>query len=236
MKKTNLPNLSFILDELHSVSDPSRLEGMKRFAIDTNKAIGISLPDIRSIAKSINKKIPLSERHQLAQELWNTEIHEARILASMVDNPKEVSKKQMDQWTSDFYSWDLCDQVCSNLFQKTDFFLEQAMNYSRSKKEFVKRTGFTLIVQYAVHHKKAPDDVCIAFLTRIEEEAWDERNFVRKAVNWCLRQIGKRNRHLHPLAIECAERILKQHSASAKWIANDALRELHSEGVLRRLK
>ena len=231
----NTFDLSFILNELLSVSDPVRLEGMKRYAIDTKKAIGVSLPDIRSIAKAINKNTSPSERHQLAKELWESEMHEARILASMVDDPKQVTQKQMDSWTNEFYSWDLCDQVCSNLFQKTDFFVEQAMKYSRSKKEFVKRTGFTLIVQYAVHHKKAPDDVCITFLERIEEEAWDERNFVKKAVNWCLRQIGKRNKHLHPLAVACAERILKQDSSSARWIASDALRELNSEGVIRRL-
>ncbi len=228
--------LTFILNELKSVSDTTRLEGMKRFAIGTDKAIGVSLPHIRSIAASAKKRIPLAERHLLAQQLWDTEMHEARILASMIDNPKEVTKKQMDQWTKDFYSWDLCDQVCNNLFQKTDFFLEKAVDYSHAKAEFVKRTGFVLMVQYAVHHKKAPDAKCLEFLQRIEEEAWDQRNFVKKATNWCLRQIGKRNKHLHPLAIECAERIAKQEFASAKWIASDALRELRSEGVLSRLK
>ncbi len=228
--------LTFILNELKSVSDTTRLEGMKRFAIGTDKAIGVSLPHMRSIAATAKKRIPLAERHLLAQQLWDTEIHEARILASMIDNPKEVTKKQMDQWTKDFYSWDLCDQVCNNLFQKTDFFLEKAFDYSHAKAEFVKRTGFVLMVQYAVHHKKAPDATCLEFLQRIEEEAWDQRNFVKKATNWCLRQIGKRNKHLHPLAIECAERIAKQEFASAKWIASDALRELRSEGVLNRLK
>ncbi len=228
--------LQFILNELQSVSDAKRLEGMERYAIDTKKAIGVSLPDIRSIAKSIRKNKDITDRHSLALQLWKTEIHEARILASMIDNPKEVTKKQMDAWTADFYSWDVCDQVCSNLFQKTNFFLEKAFQYSTSKKEFVKRTGFVLMVQYAVHHKKAPDDSCFEFLKRIEGEAWDNRNFVKKAVNWCLRQIGKRNKHLHPFAIASAERILQQDSSSAKWIANDALRELHSEGVLKRLK
>ncbi|HOZ50223.1 MAG TPA: DNA alkylation repair protein [Chitinophagaceae bacterium] len=226
----------YILDELKSVSDSSRLEGMKRFAIATENALGVSLPNIRSIAKSINKNTPIDQRHQLAQAVWDTKIHEARILASMIDNPKEVTKKQMDAWTKEFVSWDLCDQVCGNLFQKTDFFLEKAFEYSYSKHEFVKRTGFVLMVQYAVHHKKESDQKCIEFLTRIEEEAWDERNFVRKATNWCLRQIGKRNKYLHPIAIACAERIQKQNSRAAKWIAADALRELHSDGVLKRLK
>ena len=142
----------------------------------------------------------------------------------------------MDQWTRNFYSWDLCDQVCNNLFQKTDFFLEKAFDYSHAKDEFVKRTGFVLMVQYVVHHKKAPDAKCLEFLQRIEEEALDQRNFVKKATNWCLRQIGKRNKHLHPIAIECAERIARQESSSAKWIAADALRELRSEGVIRRLR
>jgi 3-methyladenine DNA glycosylase AlkD len=228
--------LQFILDELKSVSDPKNLEGMKRFAIATDKAIGVSLPNIRSIVAGTKKRIPLTQRHSVAQKLWDTEIHEARILASILDNPLEVTKKQMDTWTNEFYSWDLCDQVCSNLFHKTDFFLEKAFQYSKSKKEFVKRTGFVLMVTYCVHHKKAPDDQCIQFLKRIEEEAWDNRNFVRKAVNWCLRSIGKRNKHLHKYAIECAEKVQIQESSSAKWIAADALRELHSEAVLRRLK
>ncbi|GBL34795.1 hypothetical protein EMGBS15_03900 [Filimonas sp.] len=119
--------LAFILDELKSVSDPERIEGMKRYAIGTDKAIGVSLPDIRSIAASSKKRIVLADRHLLAKQLWDTEIHEARILASMIDNPKEVTKKQMDQWTRDFYSWDLCDQVCNNLFQKQIFFLTKRL-------------------------------------------------------------------------------------------------------------
>ena len=230
-----MKTLSFIIDELKSVSDPSRLESMKRYGIGTDKAIGVSLPHIRSIASVCKKNIPFDERHRIAQHVWNTEMHEARILASMIDNPKEVTKKQMDEWTLNFYSWDLCDQVCSNLFQKTDFFLEKAFEYSHSKAEFVKRTGFVLMVQYVVHHKKAADTRCVEFLERIEAEAWDQRNLVKKAVNWCLRQIGKRNKDLHPLAIDCAERIVKQGSASAKWIAHDALRELRSDAVLKRL-
>lgn len=228
--------LQFILDELKSVSDPKRLEGMKRYAIGTDKAIGVSLPDLRSIASSVKKQVPLEQRHALAQQLWDTEIHEARILASMIDNPKQVTRKQMDIWTRDFYSWDLCDQVCGNLFQKIDFFLDKAFEYSTSKTEFVKRTGFVLMVQYAVHHKKEPDELCLEFLKRVEEEAWDQRNFVRKATNWCLRQIGKRSKYLHPYAIDSAERIREQGTASAKWIAADALRELNSEAVLKRLK
>lgn len=228
--------LQFILNELKSVSDPKRLEGMKRYAIGTDKALGVSLPETRSIASAVKKQVPLDQRHELAQQLWDTEIHEARILASMIDNPKQVTKKQMDTWTKDFYSWDLCDQVCGNLFQKTDFFLDKAFQYSTSKSEFIKRTGFVLMVQYAVHHKKAPDDLCLEFLKRVEEEAWDQRNFVRKATNWCLRQIGKRSKFLHPYAIACAERIREQGTTSAKWIAADALRELNSEAVLKRLK
>jgi 3-methyladenine DNA glycosylase AlkD len=144
----------------------------------------------------------------------------------MLADPKLLTKKEMDAWTHDFYSWDLCDQTCSNLFQKTTFFLDKAFEYSHANEEFVKRTGFVLMTMYAVHHKKADDDLCLKFLERIEEEAWDERNFVRKALNWCLRQIGKRNLYLYPHAMRTCEVLLLQDTKSSRWIANDAKREL----------
>lgn len=232
---TNPITADFILDELRSVSDASHLEGMKRYAIATDKALGVSLPHIRSIASAVKKQVAKADRHALALQLWDSDIHEARILAAMVDDPKQVTRKQMDDWVKGFKSWDLCDQVCANLFQKTDFFLEKAEAYSHKKDEFIKRTGFVLMVQYAVHHKKAADRQCLHFLQRIEEEAWDNRNFVRKATNWCLRQIGKRSAWLHPHAIACAERVHAQNTPSARWIANDALRELRSDAVKQRL-
>lgn len=212
-----------ILAQLKSLENKVNQEGMKRFAIGNDNTLGISMPILREIAKEY-KKLP--ERHQVAMELWKSNIHEAMILASMLADPKLLTKKEMDAWTHDFYSWDLCDQTCGNLFQKTTFFLDKAFEYSHANEEFVKRTGFVLMTMYSVHHKKADDDMCLKFLERIEEEAWDERNFVRKALNWCLRQIGKRNLYLYPHAMRTCEVLLLQDSKSSRWIANDAKREL----------
>ena len=212
-----------ILVHLKTLENKANQEGMKRFAIGNDNTLGISMPILRDIAKEYKKLI---DRHAIATELWQSNIHEAMILASMLADPKLLTKKEMDAWTHDFYSWDLCDQTCSNLFQKTTFFLDKAFEYSHANEEFVKRTGFVLMTMYAVHHKKADDDLCLKFLERIEEEAWDERNFVRKALNWCLRQIGKRNLYLYPHAMRTCEVLLLQDTKSSRWIANDAKREL----------
>lgn len=201
-------------------STPTYLAGMARFGIDSTKALGAPLPELRKIAKIIKKD------HDLAQDLWDTGIHEARIIASLIDDPTKVTPTQMDSWTYDFYSWDLCDQVCGNLFDRTPFAIEKAMEYSWNNEEFVKRAGFVLMAEYAVHHKSASDEVFILFLPIIEREAWDNRNFVKKAVNWALRQIGKRSPALRAASIACANRILQQNSRSAKWIATNALNEL----------
>lgn len=222
-----------ILSHLRSLENKANQEGMARFAIGKGNTLGIKIPVLRELAKQ-NRKDP--DRHAIAAELWQSGIHEAMLLAGLIDDPKQVSPEQMDRWTEAFYSWDLCDQVCGNLFQKLPFFLEKAFAYSHRQEEFVKRTGFVLFVQYAVHHKKADDALCLQFLQRIEVEAWDDRNFVKKALNWCLRQIGKRNARLHPKAIACAERILRQDTPSARWIARDALRELRDPAVIARLK
>ncbi|MBK7691153.1 MAG: DNA alkylation repair protein [Bacteroidetes bacterium] len=222
-----------IISHLKSLENVANQEGMKRYAIGNDNTLGIGLPVLRNLAKTYKK---VANRHSIAKELWDSTIHEAMILSGMVADPKLLTKEEMDAMTHQFYSWDLCDQTCNNLFQKTDFFIEKAFEYSHSDKEFVKRTGFVLMVQYAVHHKKSNDDLCIRFLKRMEEESSDARNFVRKAVNWCLRQIGKRNAYLHPIALEAAYRILEQDTPSAKWIARDAIRELENEKIIKRLK
>ena len=211
---------SQIIDQLKQLSNASYLNGMQRFGIDSSKALGVKLPDLRKLAKRIKKN------HQLALELWATGIHEARILASLVDDPKLVTPQQMDIWANDFSSWDVCDQVCGNLFDRTPYAIDKALEYSRSEKEFVKRTGFVLMAEFAVHDKKADDLEFIRFFPVIEREAWDDRNFVKKAVNWALRQIGKRNPALNYLAVEIAKQIALQNSRSAKWIAQNALSEL----------
>ena len=209
-----------VIEILRSKSDEKYLAGMVRFGIDNTKALGVSMPELRKLAKSIKKD------HQLSLELWDTGIHECRILASMTDDSKLVTPAQMDKWVAGFQSWDVCDQVCGNLFDRTEMAMEKAIEYSLSEKEYVKRAGFVLMAEFAVHDKKADDAVFIKLLPIIEREAWDERNFVKKAVNWALRQIGKRNAILSVQAIATAKRILQQDSKAAKWTAKNALAEL----------
>ena len=208
-----------IIDLLKQKSNPAYLAGMKRFGIDSTKALGIPLPEVRKIAKGIIKD------HALALALWKTSLHEARILASLVDDPAEVTEAQFDAWTADFYSWDLCDQVCGNLFDRTLFAIDKAIAYSEREEEFVKRAGFVLMAEYAVHQKKAADEIFVNFLQIIEREACNGRNFVKKAINWALRQIGKRNETLRAFAVESANRILLKECKAAKWVASDALNE-----------
>ncbi|GAA3967464.1 DNA alkylation repair protein [Mucilaginibacter dorajii] len=209
-----------IIALLKQRANPDYLAGMQRFGIDNSQALGVKLPDIRKIAKGITKD------HNLALELWVTGIHEARILASLVDDPAMVTEQQIDNWTEDFHSWDLCDQLCGNLFDRTPFAITKAIEFSARTEEFVKRAGFVLMAEYAVHNKKATNEAFIPFFAVIEREAWDNRNFVKKAVNWALRQIGKKNEILKAEAINTAERISTQNHKSAKWIASNALAEL----------
>ncbi|MEN0056316.1 MAG: DNA alkylation repair protein [Mucilaginibacter sp.] len=209
-----------IMELLKDKADPAYLAGMQRFGIDITLAIGVKLPELRKLARIIKKD------HTLALELWDTRLHEARLLASMIDDPAQVTEQQIDRWTKDFYSWDLCDQVCGNLFDRTPFAIAKAVEFSGHEEEFVKRAGFVLMAEYAVHHKTAPDDTFIKLFPIIEREAWDNRNFVKKAINWALRQTGKRNDTLKLLAIQTAHNILKQDHKAAKWIAKNALAEL----------
>ncbi|MCJ7832376.1 MAG: DNA alkylation repair protein, partial [Actinobacteria bacterium] len=193
-------------------------------------ALGISVTDLRKIARRLGRD------HGLAADLWKSGIHEARILAALVDEPSKVTQAQAERWVKTFDSWDLCDQVCANLFDRTPFAYEMAVEWPGREPEFVKRAGFSLMAALASHDKTARDTTLAAFLPVIEREAWDDRNFVKKAVNWALRGIGKSNLALNAAAIECAERIAGQDSRSARWIARDALRELASEKVQSRLR
>ncbi len=219
-----------VVRELRTIADPSRTPGMARVGIDVKRALGVSIPQLRSMAKRLGRD------HGLALALWQSGIHEARILASMVDDPALVTREQMQGWAHDFGSWDVCDQVCSNLFGATRYAYSAARTWTRSPEEFVKRAGFTLIAERAVHDKLAPDDVFERFLPVIHRGSRDERNSVKKAVNWALRQIGKRNLALNAAAMTAAERLLELDSRSATWIARDALRELRSPGVQARLR
>lgn len=214
-----------IVEHLTNMRDPLGVEGMTRFGINPESALGIRIPVLRKLAKKIGKD------HKLALQLWETGIHEVRILATMVDNPEKVTLKQMDAWVKDFNSWDLCDQACNNLFVYTVHSYKRAFDWIKKKEEFVKRAGFTLAAVMAVHKKEYDDEKFTAFFPYIKSEATDERNFVKKAVNWALRQIGKRNRQLNILALELAHEIERLDSKSAKWIAKDAIRELSGDKV-----
>lgn len=202
------------------MSNAKHRNGMARFGIANEMALGIPVPRLRKLAKEI--KI----NQQLSLELWESHIHECKILAAMIGDSKQVTPQQMDKWVSEFYSWDICDGACGSLFDRMPFAVEKALEYSSSEQEFVKRAGFVLMAEMAVHNKKADDYVFIQFFPIIEREAWDDRNFVKKAVNWALRQIGKRNKSLLTMAIDTARRIRQQDSKAARWIASNALAEL----------
>lgn len=219
-----------VLAELRAMADPSQLSGMARFGIAMGGTLGgISVPTLRAMAKRLGKD------HGLAAGLWASGIHEARILAALVDDPAQVTEQQMEAWAADFDSWDVVDGACSSLFDKTPFAWTKAVEWSSRDEEFVKRAGFAMMATLAVHDKKAADSSFIALLPMIEREAGDRRNFVRKAVNWALRQIGKRNAALNRAAIATAERIHREGARSARWVASDALRELRSEAVQTKL-
>lgn len=219
-----------ILKRLKSMSNPKAVAGMARFGINPKNTYGVSIPDLRKMAKEIGTN------HSLAQKLWSSGIHEARILAGIIDDPKMVTEKQMEKWIKDFDSWDLCDQCCGNLFDKTDFAYQKAVKWSKRDEEFVKRAGFVLMACLAVRDKKAKDKQFEKFFPLIKKESTDNRNFVKKAVNWALRQIGKRNRNLNKTAVKTAKEIQKIDSKSAIWIASDAIRELTSRTIQQRLK
>ena len=223
-------NASAILKELRSLGNESNRSGMARFGINAAVAYGVPIPALRHLARQ------LGMNHQLAAGLWKSGVHEARILACLIDDPKLVSPQQMENWVRDFNSWDVCDQCCGNLFDKTASALEKAVQWSDRKEEFVKRAGFVLMASLAVHDKLSSDSTFAKFLPHIKRESMDERNFVKKAVNWALRQIGKRNRALNKKAIDTAKRIALIDSPAARWIAADALRELTAKKIQLRLK
>ncbi len=219
-----------VVRELRARRDEAAVAGMKRFGIVGNEVLGVSVPELRTLAKKAGRS------HELALELWDTGIHEARIIAALVDEPERVTSEQMDEWVGEFESWDVCDACCGNLFDKTTFAYAKALKWSRAKAEFVKRAGFSMMAELAVHDKAAEDAKFIQFFSAIKAGSTDERNFVRKAVNWALRQIGKRNARLNKKAIAVAMEIRKLDSKSARWIAADALRELKSPWVTKRLR
>jgi 3-methyladenine DNA glycosylase AlkD len=219
-----------ILRHLQSLSNSDNVAGMARFGISAKTVYGVSLPHLKRLARQIGKD------HLLAQELWSSGAHEARLLACFIENPGEVTRRQMDRWASDFDNWAVCDGCCLHLFAKVPFAQEKAAAWCVRNREFVRRAGFSMMAVLAVHHKKAADDLFLQWLRLVKDASSDERNFVKKAVNWALRQIGKRNTRLHKAAVRTAKEIHKVNSTSARWIADDALRELLSDDVKTRLR
>lgn len=213
-------NSKSVIALLKKHRNPRNVAGMARFGINSKNTLGLSMPFLRALGKK------LGQDHQLALQLWKTGIHEARILAGLIDDPKLVTVKQMDSWVKDFDSWDVCDQVVMNLFDRTPYAWPKARSWAKDKREFVRRAGFAMMASLAVHDKKTADKQFLPLFPLIEKYATDERNFVKKAVNWALRQIGKRRAGTRTTAIALAKKLAQSGSAPARWNGKDALREL----------
>ena len=223
-------NYNKVINQLKSMGDPKSVEGMARYGINPNNNLGVSIYKLRPLAKKIG------QNHELSIKLWKSGIHDARLLAVFIEDPTQVTEEQMDLWAQDFDSWDICDQACTSLFDLTPYAWKKVFEWSKREEEFVKRAAFSIIAGLAVHDKKAADFKFEEFFTIIKRESTDERNYVKKAVNWALRNIGKRNLALNKKAIFIAKEIKNIDSKSAKWIANDAIRELTSDKIQKKVK
>jgi len=220
-----------ILTALYSKANPKNVEGMARYGITgTNNVLGVSSKFLFSLAKNIGTN------QDLALELWQSGIYEARLIAAFIEDPGQMNKTIMNSWVKDFDNWAICDGVCMHCFRETPFGHELAAKWIKRKPEFVRRAGFTMIATLAVHDKISNDLVFLKYLLDVKRYSTDDRPYVKKAVNWALRQIGKRNRALNAAALKTAHGIHKLHSSSAKWIASDALRELQNAKVQTRLR
>ena len=219
-----------VLEKLQAQARPDQVAGMARYGMTADRRLGVSVPDMRKLAKEIGKD------HQLALGLWKIGIPEARIVAGMIGEPEKLTGQQMEDWVQDLNSWDVCDQVCMNLFDKTPLAWKKVRDWSKREEEFVKRAAFALIACLAWRDKKAKDEEFIKLFPVIRRGATDERNYVKKAVNWALRHIGKRNPNLNRAAIKAAREIQRIDSRAARWIASNAIRELESEAVQSRLR
>jgi len=218
--------LKQVISKLKKLADKEKISFKEsKFGIIAKNSLGIYHKDLKVIAKEIGKD------SQLAVQLFDSEIYEARILCSKIFNPKDITEPLMDKWVKTFDNWEICDSFCMGLFAKSDFALPKILEWTSRKNEFEKRAGFATMAAYCMADKKASNEIFEQFLPIIKHEANDDRLYVKKAINWALRNIGKRNIDLHKKAIETANEILKFDSKSAKWIANDALRQLNKENV-----
>lgn len=225
-----MPSAAEVIDNLKVRGRPDQLKGMARYGMAVERRLGVSIPELRKLAKELGRD------HQLALDLWRTGIADARILASIVDDPGKLTEAQMEDWVKDFDSWDICDQVCMNLFEKAPFVWSKIIEWSAREEEFVKRASFALMACLASHDKSADDARFMSLFPLIARGATDDRNFVKKAVNWALRNIGKRNPRLNRESIAVAREIQRLDSKAARWIAADTIRELESQSVQARLK
>ena len=224
-----MPSVDQVIEQLNALARPDQLQGMARYGMAVEKRLGVSIPHLRKLAKAIGQD------HALALALWETEIAEARILAAMVDVPEEVTEAQMEEWVAGLDSWDVCDQVCMNLFDKTPLAWRKVREWSEREGEFVKRAAFALLACLAWHDKGATDEQFTALIPLIVREATDGRNYVKKAVSWALRHIGKRNARLNEIALEAARQLQGMDDKTARWIGTDAVRDLTSDATRKRL-
>jgi 3-methyladenine DNA glycosylase AlkD len=194
--------------------------GLARYGIKAARAFGVPMGTLLALARRVGKD------HALALELWESGWYEARLLAALVDDPEQVTRRQMSAWAAGFENWGDCDTVCFKLFDQTPFAWEQARKWTGSHREFVKRGGFVLMACLALHDKSASDKQFLSLLPLIEKGARDDRNFVMKGVNWALRAIGRRNRALNTAAVKVAQRLASSEEASCRWVGKDALRQM----------
>ena len=230
---------TLLLGELRARANPDNVAGMARYGICVDDAVGVSVPELRAMAADAKRRLGRDKpaRHELALLLWDSAVHEARLMATIVDVPELVSEEQADSWASQLDSWDICDQLCNNLLRSTEVAWTKAYEWPGCEPEYVKRAGFVLGATLAVHDRRAGDGEFLPLLTLCERESTDGRNVVKKAVNWSIRQIGKRSETLNAEAIMACERILEAHpeTTAARWVARDALRELRSDAIRTRL-
>jgi len=225
-----------IIKKLEAMKNPRNVEGMARFGIrPKTKVFGVPVPEIRKLAKQIKRTLEGPTLHQLALILFDSGIHEARLLGSMVADAELLTEWEINKWVKTFDSWDIVDQTCMNLFDKSKIAVKKIPEFAKREAEFEKRTAFALMAALAWHDKPSKDNYFMKFFPLIKKASIDERNFVRKAVNWALRGIGKRNKNLNKQAIKLSRELKKINNKSAKWIANNALTELTSVVVQKRL-
>jgi 3-methyladenine DNA glycosylase AlkD len=226
--RTDLPEVGAVLQRIRALENPKAAAEMARAGIQTRKAYGLSMPQLRKLAKELGRD------HRLAQELWATGVHDARILAALIDEPDKVSERQMDRWARDFDNWAICDACCQELFWNTPYAYRRALAWTQRPQEFVKRAGFALMAEMAVHDKNADDARLLALLPIIKQHASDDRHYVKKAASWALRQIGKRNAKLHAAALKTAGELKASEPPAARWVGSDAVKELQGRAVSKR--